>query len=48
VLESSIKKGLEERLDNDIAILFQRMNEIPRTSAGKFRTVIRNKDIIGV
>lgn len=48
LLENSIERGLRERLNDDIIILFQEVNEVPRTKAGKFRSVIRNKDIVSV
>jgi phenylacetate-CoA ligase len=45
-LENVIRKGLEERLGKDINFFFEKLTGIPRTKAGKFQTVIRNKDII--
>ena len=44
-LEHSIEENLRKRLGNGININFERVLEVPRTKAGKFRSVIRSKEI---
>ena len=44
-LEKDLSQALRERLGEDIALKFMQTNAIPRTKAGKFRSVIRlNKE----
>ncbi|GAA0810220.1 hypothetical protein GCM10009111_00760 [Colwellia asteriadis] len=44
-LQLTIKQNLTQKLGNDINILFEQVNEVPRTKAGKFKSVIRSKAV---
>lgn len=45
VLEAGIADNLRAYLGEEVKLVFQVLDEIPRTAAGKFQSVIRSKDI---
>jgi Coenzyme F390 synthetase len=47
-LEKCLKESLEERLGIELKIVFESIKAVPRTRAGKFRSVIRRKDIVAM
>jgi phenylacetate-CoA ligase len=45
-IEEDLTQRLRERLGESIILNFSSLSHVPRTKAGKFRSVIRNKDIV--